>query len=127
MEYMGVALGDEHSVNPEDSAVACHLIHTSFDCVVISLHNHPSLSKISLSDVRFFLQHDSVKMMVIVTNLGSISYIVKQKSYNRNLGIDLYNKAVELHCRANNLQGYQEAAGYFLKNCYTARIIYEDR
>lgn len=126
-EYLGVALGDEHSVNPEDSTVAYHLLHTSFDCVVITLHNHPSLSKISLSDVRFFLQHDSVKMMVVITNLGSISYIVKQKKYDRNIATELYNRAVELHCKANGLKGYQDAAEYFLKNCYTAHIIYEDR
>ena len=125
--YMGVALGDEHSVNPEDDAVAYHLIHTSLDCVIISLHNHPSLSKISLSDVRFFLQHDSIKMMIVVTNLGNISYIVKQKNYNRYTGIELYNKAVDLHCQANSLKGYQDAAAYFLKNCYAANIIYEDR
>lgn len=78
-EFMGVALGDEHSVDPCMNTVAYHLITTSIQCVVIVLHNHPSLSKFSLEDVKFFLSNETVKMMVVVTNLGNISYLVKKK------------------------------------------------
>lgn len=46
-KYMGVALGDEHSVDPCMNAVSYHLIKASLECVVIVLHNHPSLSKSS--------------------------------------------------------------------------------
>ena len=127
MDYIGVSIGDEHSVDPAESAIAYHLLNSSFDCVVVSLHNHPSLSKISLSDVRFFLQYDSVKMMIVVTNLGNISYIVKTSRYNKHKGVELYNKAVNMHYQANVLKGYQKAAEFFLKNCYDANIIYEDR
>lgn len=68
-EFMGGALGDEHSVDPCMNTVAYHLLTTAFQCVVIVLHNHPSLSKFSLEDVRFFLGNGTVKMMVVVTNL----------------------------------------------------------
>ncbi len=44
---------------------------------VAVLHNHPSLSDFSLSDVQFLLRYESIKMMIVVTNLGSISYLVK--------------------------------------------------
>lgn len=102
-EFMGVALGDEHSVDPCMNTVAYHLITTSLECVVIVLHNHPSLSKFSLEDVKFFLRNRTVKMMVVVTNLGNMSYLVKKESYN------------------------QKAVSHFLPNCYEANIVYEDR
>lgn len=78
-EFMGVALGDEHSVDPSMNTVSHHLIIASFECVVIVLHNHPSLSKFSLEDIKFFIRNRSVKMMIVVTNLGSISYLVKKR------------------------------------------------
>lgn len=80
-EYIGISLGDEHSVDPCINTVANHLITASLECVVIILHNHPSLSKFSLEDIRFFLKNASVKMMVVITNLGSISYLVKKKGH----------------------------------------------
>ena len=76
-------MGDEHSVDPCMNTVANHLITASLECVVIILHNHPSLSKFSLEDVKFFLNNGTVKMMVVVTNLGNISYLVKRENYNR--------------------------------------------
>lgn len=49
--YIGVALGAEHDVDPLSNATAYHLISTARDCVVIVLHNHPSLSDFYLSDI----------------------------------------------------------------------------
>lgn len=126
-EFMGVALGDEHSVDPCMNTVAYHLITASFECVVIVLHNHPSLSKFSLEDVKFFLSKGTVKMMVIVTNLGSISYLVKKACYNRKMAIEIYNHAVSVHNKGNSIHDYQRAVSYFLSNCYKANIVYEDR
>lgn len=126
-EFMGVALGDEHSVDPCMNTVAYHLIAVSFECVVIVLHNHPSLSKFSLEDVKFFLRNGTVKMMVVVTNLGGISYLVKKDSYNRKKAIEIYNYAVSIHNEGNNIHDYQKAVSYFLANCYEANIVYEDR
>ncbi|MBR1741633.1 MAG: hypothetical protein IJ733_07130, partial [Lachnospiraceae bacterium] len=64
--------------------------------------NHPNLSKISLEDAFYLLIHDAIKMIVAVTNRGSISYIVKQtnmiallpKSYFVRL-----SKEIEEHIR----------------------------
>ena len=64
---------------------------------MIILHNHPSLSKFSLEDVKFFLNNGTVKMMVVVTNLGNISYLVKRENYNRKKAIEIYNYAVSVH------------------------------
>ena len=114
-EYIGVALGSEHSVDPISSTTAYHLVSSAKECIVIVLHNHPSLS-----DIQFLLQYASVKMMVVVTNLGSISYLAKGNKY-------AYDKAVTLFNEARDLKGLQKAADHCLKNCYSVGIDYDNR
>lgn len=126
-EYIGVALGDEHSVDPCMNTTSYHLITTSLECVVIVLHNHPSLSKFSLEDIKFFLSNRAVKMMIVVTNLGSVSYLVKRENFHRQKAIEIYNHAVSLHNKGNDIHDYQKAVSYFLSNCDDAKIIYENR
>lgn len=125
-EFIGVALGDEHSVDPCMNTVSYHLLTASFECVVIVLHNHPSLSKFSLEDIKFFLSNSTIKMMVVITNLGSISYLVKKDKYNRRNAIELYNSAVNMHNEGSGIRDYQKAVSYFLSRCHNADIVYED-
>lgn len=126
-ELVGVHFGDEHSVDPLADPQTFHLIMKSKECAVVSLHNHPSLSLVSLMDIRFFLRYHSVKLLVIVTNMGSISYLVKSGKYNYEAAIDFVNDVITRHNTANNIKGYQKAVQYFLSNCYKVGIIYEDR
>ena len=126
-EYIGVALGSEHSVDPISSTTAYHLVSSAKDCIVIVLHNHPSLSDFSLSDIQFLLQYAGVKMMVVVTNLGSISYLVKGNKYAYDKAVTLFNEAVSSNNEARDLKGLQKAADYFLKNCYSVGIDYDNR
>ena len=102
----------------------CSICVTEYikDCVVLVLHNHPSLSAFSLSDIQFLLSYETVKMMVVVINLGSVSYLVKNSKYNFEKAVVLLNKAIDLNNKAKNIKGLQEAAIYFLKNCYNAGI-----
>lgn len=126
-EYIGVALGGEHEVDPISNTTAYHLVSSAKECIVIVLHNHPSLSDFSLSDVQFLLQYDSIKMMVVVTNLGSISYIVKGNGYNYEKAVTLFNEAIVLNNEAGDLKSLQKAADHFLNNCYLAGIDYDNR
>ena len=126
-DYMGITLGDEHSVDPCMNTTSYHLLTASLECVVIIVHNHPSLSKFSLGDIKFFLQNRTVKMMVVVTNLGSVSYLVKKDNYNQRSAIKIYNSAVNMHNEGNRLHDYQKAVSFFLSKCYDANIVYEDR
>lgn len=123
-KYIGVALGSEHGVDPISNTTAFHLISSTEDCIVIVLHNHPSLSNFSLSDVQFLLRYASVKMMVVVTNLGSISYLVKGKGYVYDKAVALFNEAVSLNNEAKCLKDLQKAADHFLKNCNIVGIDY---
>lgn len=126
-QYFGVDLGDDHSADPMRDSYSYHLICTSKECAVVSLHNHPSLSKISLVDARFFLEHPAVKLLTVVTNLGNIFYLVKSKAFDMSRAIDIFNEAVIANNEAIGLKALQNASEYFLKNCYKAGIIYEDR
>ena len=126
-EYIGVALGGEHEVDPISNTTAYHLVSSAKECIVIVLHNHPSLSDFSLSDVQFLLQYESIKMMVVVTNLGSISYLVKGNGYTYEKAVALFNEAVSANNEAEDLRGLQKAADHFLKNCYSVGIDYDNR
>lgn len=126
-EYIGVALGGEHEVDPISNTTAYHLISSAKGCIVIVFHNHPSLSDFSLSDIQFLLQFASVKMMVVVTNLGSISYLVKGSGYTYEKAVALFNEAVSSNNEAGDLKGLQKAADHFLKNCYSVGIDYDNR
>lgn len=126
-EYIGVALGSEHEVDPISNTTAYHLVSSAKECVVIVLHNHPSLSDFSLSDVQFLLRYASIKMMVVVTNLGSISYLVKGREYLYENAVALFNQSVSASNNAKDLKGLQKAADFFLKNCHMVGIDYDNR
>lgn len=65
--------------------------------------------------------------MVVITNSGSISYLVKNKKYNLKKAIILFNESVDKNNEAENLKDLQNAANYFLKNSYTVGIDYDNR
>ena len=104
-----------------------HLIMSSKECMVVSMHNHPSLSLISVADMSFFLQYGSIRLLVIVTNLGSIFYMVKSRRYDYVKAVRLLNHTIQLHNKASDLKEHQKAAGYFIGSCHKAGIIYENR
>ena len=66
-------------------------------------------------------------MMVVITNLGGISYIVKRENIDQRKAIEVYNDAVNMHNEGNGIKDYQKAVAYFLSRCHEANIIYEDR
>ena len=123
--YYGIALGTEHSVDPEEDTTSYHILNGTADCVVVILHNHPSLSKLSLSDVQFLLQYRTMKMIVAVTNLGAVSYLVKSDNYDRTRAISLFNDAYKMDADAKNLKEKQEAADYFLNRCQEAGLVFD--
>ncbi len=121
---IGVSLGLEHSVDPLDDTDSFHIVYSAKNCVVIVLHNHPSLSDFSLLDIQFLLTYAAVKMMVVVTNLGSEFYLIKQEKYDRSKAVALFDEAIQMNNSAKNLKDIQKAADHFLKNCYNVGIIY---
>lgn len=85
------------------------------------------LSDFSLSDIQFLLKYQSIKMLVVVTNLGAVTYLVKNQKFDFVKAVRLFNEAVDKNNIATNLKGLQEAADYFLKNSYNVGIDYGNR
>lgn len=65
--------------------------------------------------------------MVVVTNLGGISYLAKNEKYDFENAIILFNEAVDKNNKANSLKDLQDAADYFLKKSYNIGINYDNR
>lgn len=63
--------------------------------------------------------------MVVVTNLGNVSYLVKNSKYDFEKAVVLLNEAIDLNNKAKNIKNLQEVADYFLKSCYNVGINYE--
>ena len=125
--YYGVALGDRSSVDPGEDAAAYHLLNSSGRNVVVTVHNHPSLSLISLADAAFLLEYASVKMIVAVTNLGGIFYLTKAERYNHDEAVLLFRKAAMVAEDPASLKSRQDAAKFFLTHCKSVGLLYGDR
>ena len=68
-----------------------------------------------------------MKMIVAVTNMGSINYIVKTDLYDRDEGLLLYREAVTRLGEARNLKEKQKATDFFLNNCFKVGLVFEDK
>ena len=124
--YVAVTYGDDHSVDPFSETNAYHMKYTANGCVLIVLHNHPSLSKISLQDVSYLLYHDPLKMIIAVTNRGSITYIVKSSKLKYVEAVRMTKAAVDEYNAANGLKEKQDITNKFLSNCHKVGLIYDD-
>lgn len=126
-DYLGVSLGDEHDVFPCKDTASSKLINGFMKCAVMLSHNHPSLSLISLDDIQFLLEYSSVQLVVVVSNLGAVSYISKSHNYNRREAIILLNECITKHNDAKTLQEMEDAVKYFISNCNRVGLDYDDR
>lgn len=125
-EYLAVSFGDEHSVYPESDTDSMHLLRTAGDCVLVLVHNHPSLSKISLQDVSFMLRYETVKMVVVVTNRGSINYVVKTDKFDWDKASDLLVQYGKKYLEKDELRHRQKVTDDFLSRCHECGFLYDD-
>ena len=122
---IGVQFGNEYEVDPLSNTISYHLIKGQNECIVVLLHNHPSLSSFSLDDIYFFLSYHTIKMMVLVSNKGDIHYMVKNSKYDIDKNILLLNKTGEEYNKAKSHKKKLEAINIFLKGCKKNGIIYK--
>lgn len=94
----GVAFGDGHSVEIESDAYSYHLLQSTEEVVIVILHNHPSPQTLSYDDLSTFILYRNIKMILAVTNQGTIHYIMKHEGYEFDKARDLmvkYSKPIE--------------------------------
>ena len=122
---IGVQFGNEYEVDLLSNTTSYHLIKGQNECIVVLLHNHPSLSSFSLDDIYFFLSYHTIKMMVLVSNKGDIHYMVKNKKFDIDKNILLLNKTGEEYNKAKSIKKKLESINIFLKGCKKNGIIYK--
>lgn len=122
---IGVQFGNEYEVDPLGNTTSYHIIKGQNECIVILLHNHPSLSSFSLDDIYFFLSYHAIKMMVLISNKGDIHYMVKNDKYDVDKNMLLLNKAGNEYNKSKSLKKKFEAISIFFKGCKKNGIIYK--
>lgn len=121
---IGISFGDEHEVDICADTASNHLILSSQRCAVVVLHNHPSTQTLSIEDIRFFLHFESIRIMVVVTNQGTVHYLCKDKEYNYDASMELYNECIAGLTTRSKVQAYYMASLTFLARCSEVGLFY---
>lgn len=77
-----IIYGSEHEIDLGADTDTFHLL-IGEPRSVINIHNHPDCSKFSVYDLSFFLRNDSIKTLVLVSNKGEVTYMTKNKNYDK--------------------------------------------
>lgn len=125
VDNIGIQFGNETEVDPLSNTTSYHMIMGQKECAVVILHNHPSMTSFSLEDIRFFLEYRTIKLLVVVTNRGTLHYIVKSDKYNSENSILLFNKSATEFNKSKNVTKQISATQKFLKKCKKCGIIYK--
>ncbi len=120
----GIAYGEEHGVDVLSDTTSNHLIMNSTDCVVIILHNHPSTQTLSIEDIRFFLHFATVKVISVVSNQGTVHYLMKTDKYEYETAKGLYNECVEDLNKESSKKDIYLASLSFLSKCSEVGLFY---
>lgn len=88
----GIAYGDRHSVEIESDVYSNHLLRSTQEVVIVVLHNHPAPQTLSYDDLSTFILYHNIKMILAVTNQGSIHYIMKHPDYDFEVARNLMVK-----------------------------------
>ena len=118
----GFAKGDEHGVNVSSDTISHHLIMTGR--MVAIVHNHPSTQTLSLQDIYLFLTNAPIRLIVVVSNQGTVHYLLKDSEYCFTVARDLYNSCAEDLTKDSSASESYNAALDFLTHCTEAGLYY---
>lgn len=125
MKDYGVAFGDETSVSVNADTFSFHILMTAQEATVIVLHNHPSTKTFSLNDLRYLFVYVTIKMLVLVSNQGTIHYIVKEEKFDRNAALKMLKECVMENERGSSAAANAYKASLsFLSRCSEAGLFY---
>ena len=118
----GTVNGTDHYVDVDADPVSYHLLRTGMFVAVI--HNHPSTQTLSIEDVRFFLHFIRLKMMIVVSNQGTVHYLMKDNEYDYTAAEQLRRECVADLTKDSSERECYEAALDFLTHCSEAGLYY---
>lgn len=88
------------------------------------MHNHPSTQTFSFVDIQFLLGYASIRMLVVVSNQGTVHYLMKEDNYQ-------WSKANKMFCQYINnipekvsINHILDITEQFLKNCKDVGLNY---
>jgi len=117
----GYVKGDEHGVDIDADSTSYHLQRAGMKTAII--HNHPSTQTLSIQDIRLFLHHDPVIYIVVISNQGTVHYLMKDKNY------DFYAaEKLRAECCTGlkkDVKEHYRAALDFLTHCSEVGLFYQ--
>lgn len=131
LQKTGICYGTKYDTDIFADPLSMHLIRAAKGITVINMHNHPSCSSFSTTDLSFFLRESTIKMMVVVGNSGELYYLSKDKNYNHDKARKYLTDAAYiikpdiLEYQNVSMLELRQIADLFLKNCYKFGIDYE--
>lgn len=124
LEVVGMSYGDEHGVDVCADVTSYHMLMSAMNCAIVVVHNHPSTQTLSIEDLRFFLHFASVRILVVVTNQGTIHYITKDKGYEYQDAKTLLKECIEGLTDKSPTKEIYMASLTFLSRCSEVGLFY---
>ena len=118
----GFQKGDEHEVIIGADPDSYHLLMTGSNVAIV--HNHPSTQTLSLQDINLFLSNASIRLIVVVSNQGTVHYLYKDKGYSFTSARELYNDCVLDLTNSSSASESYAASLDFLTHCTEAGLYY---
>lgn len=123
-EEIGVAFGTEHGVDIMSDTLSNHLIVSQKSVAVVVLHNHPSTQTFSLEDIQFFLQYQHIEVIVVVSNQGTVHYLMRDNDYDVSSAFDLFRECIDDITENSSMQDLYLASLSFLAKCSEVGLYY---
>lgn len=88
------------------------------------MQNHPSTQTFSLQDIQFFLQYPMLEVIVVVSNQGTVHYMMRENEYDYKKAFQLFKECIsELTPNSPVMEQYLASLS-FLAKCSEVGLYY---
>lgn len=84
-------IGNGNMVETKDNPDAYAVLKSSRKNTLLFMHNHPSTTTFSGTEFKTFCSNDSLYMITVVGNDGSVRALIKESSFDANEALAYYN------------------------------------
>lgn len=91
MEQKSTELEDSNKIEMKDNLDAYKKLKGNRKNTLLFMHNHPSTSTFSGEDFKTFCNNDSLYIITIVGNDGSVQTLTKTKSFDKDAALSFYH------------------------------------
>ena len=119
---IGEINGTEHFVDIDADSTSYHLLRTGKNVAIV--HNHPSTQTLSMEDVYFFLHYDTLRYIIVVSNQGTVHYMLKDLNFDVNAAAALGEECTQDLTEDSDKKEHYNAALDFLAHCSEVGLYY---